>query len=73
MIEGGKSILEGKKTALVVEISNQISRYISKPKDTHKMILKKGFCTIKHIPLRREISEINGIGKPKNKVYVNDV
>jgi len=37
------------------------------------MILKKGFFPIKHIPLRREISEINGIGKPKNKVYVNDV
>lgn len=37
------------------------------------MILKKGFCLTEHSPLRREISEINGIGKPKNKVYVNDV
>jgi len=73
VIEGGKSILEGKKTALVVEISNQSSRYNSKPKDTHKTILKKGFHPIKYRPMKREISETNGIGKSKNTVYVNDV
>ena len=73
VIEGGKSILEDKKTALVVEISNQSSRYNSKPKDTHKMILEKGFYPIKYSPLKREISETNGIGKSKNTVYVNNV